>query len=116
MILTSKACSASMVGAGTAWNTGPPSQVRYTPSSTRQWRWMFKLAAEPKRWMSVTAPVWASLCDARLLDQKGRNDAVDDLQHRCEQMRTGGEEDAQRDRERKHPLAHGYSRDDVIDQ
>ena len=32
---------------------------------------------------------------------------TDDLQHRCEQMRTGGEEDAQPDRERKHPLAHG---------
>jgi len=26
------------------------------PSSTKQCRWMLRLAAEPKRWMSVTAP------------------------------------------------------------
>jgi hypothetical protein len=33
---------------------------RYTPSSTRQCRWMLRLAAEPKRWISVTAPLSAS--------------------------------------------------------
>ena len=34
---------------------------------------------------------------SRLLDQKSGNDPVDDLQHRREQMRMSGEEDAQRD-------------------
>jgi hypothetical protein len=42
-------------------NTGtlsPPH--RYTPSSTRQCRWMFRLAAEPWHWTSATAPPWPS--------------------------------------------------------
>ena len=47
--------------------------------STRQCRWMLRLAAEPKR------------C------QKAGNDAVDDLQYRREQLRVS-EQDAQRDR------------------
>jgi hypothetical protein len=39
--------------------------------------------------------------EPRLLDKKVRNDAVDDLQYRREQLRMGGEEDAQRDRDRE---------------
>lgn len=29
-----------------------------SPSSTSNCRWMFRLAAEPKRWISVTPPPW----------------------------------------------------------
>ena len=55
MICASNACSSSMLGARASWNTGTPSLLlRYTPSSSRQCRWIFRLAAEPKRWMSVT--------------------------------------------------------------
>ena len=51
----------SSVGAGTSTNPGTPSAPRrYTPSSTRQCRWILRLAAEPKRWISVTAPLSAS--------------------------------------------------------
>jgi len=57
-------CSAlsARASSGSAWtNTGPLSVRRYTPSSTRQCRWMLRrLAADPKRWISVTAPLSAS--------------------------------------------------------
>ena len=59
MILSSKPASSSWLGARTSWKTGSPPVRRYTPSSTRQCRWMFKLAAEPNHWMSVTAPALA---------------------------------------------------------
>ena len=53
--------TSSSVGASTSTKIGTPSPPhRFTPSSTRQGRWMFKLAAEPKRWISVTAPPWPS--------------------------------------------------------
>ena len=41
---------------GTSTKAAPTSPRRYTPSSTRQCRWMFRLAADPKRWIKVTAP------------------------------------------------------------
>jgi hypothetical protein len=61
-------------------------------------KWMFKLSALPKRWISVTAPVWALLqeypaltcMDARMprgqdaesgLDQVRSNASVDDAEH-----------------------------------
>ena len=48
MILCNTACSASSVGAGTSTNSGAPSVPRrYTPSSTRQCRWMLRFAADP---------------------------------------------------------------------
>ena len=61
MILCNTACSASSVGAGTSTKTGSPSALRrYTPSSTRQRRWMVRLTADPKRRISVTAPLLTS--------------------------------------------------------
>ena len=48
--------------------------------------------------------------------RKAGNDAVDHLQHRGEQLRVSGEQDAQWDRKRQHPLAHRHLRDHVIDQ
>jgi len=60
---------------------------------------MLRLAADPKRWISVTAPVWASArWSPRLLDQKCRNNPVDDLQDRREKIGMGGEQRAQWDR------------------
>jgi len=54
---------------------------------------MLKLAAEPKRWMRVTAPVAASL---RLRpakpDQMRRDHPVDDLQYRREHVGVHREE------------------------
>ena len=44
---------------------------------------------------------------ASLLTQKPRNDAVDDAQHRREQLGVSGEQNTQRDR---------HARDDLIDQ
>ena len=61
MILCNTACSCSSVGSLTSTKTGAPSVPgRYTPSSTRQCRWMLKFAADPKRWISVTAPLSTS--------------------------------------------------------
>ena len=53
MILSSRLCSSSRVGARACWKTGSPSVRRYTPSSIRQCSWMFKLAAEPNLWTRV---------------------------------------------------------------
>jgi len=53
---------------------------------------------------------------SRLFDQKGGNDAVDDEQHGREQIGMGGQQDAQRDRKREHPLAHRHARDHTVDQ
>jgi hypothetical protein len=53
---------------------------------------------------------------ARPLDQKAGNDAVDHPQERREQLRLSGEQKAQRDRKRQHPLAHRDGRDHAIDQ
>ena len=59
--MCSSACSSSSLGAPAWTNTGTPSAPhRYTPSSTRQCRCMLRLAADPKRWISVTAPLSAS--------------------------------------------------------
>ena len=54
--------------------------------------------------------------ESRLLDQKCRNDPVDDLQDGREQVRMCSEETTKRDRKREHSLAHRHPRDDVIDQ
>ena len=71
----------------------------------------------PKRWMSVTAPVWASVrWSPGLLDQKCGNDPVDDLQDGREQLRMCSEEPTKRDRKREHPLANRYPGDDVVHQ
>ena len=57
MTVCSSACSSSSVGASVSTKVGAPSAPqRYTPSSTRQCRWMLRLPADPKRWISVTAP------------------------------------------------------------
>jgi UDP-N-acetyl-D-mannosaminuronic acid transferase (WecB/TagA/CpsF family) len=38
-------------------NTGDaPATGRYTPSGKIMWKWLFRFSAEPKRWISVTAP------------------------------------------------------------
>ena len=64
--VTAVACSgrrvrASSRSASASTKVGSPSaSQRYTPSRTRQCRWMLRFAAEPKRWISVTAPPWPS--------------------------------------------------------
>ena len=56
---------------------------------------MLRLAAEPKRWMRVTAPVAASAAfETRLPDQRRRNHPVDDLQYRREHFGVHGEKAA----------------------
>ena len=62
------------------------------------------------------AGVGSAKFEARPLDQKAGNDAVDRLQQRREQLRLSGEQKAQRDRQREHPLAHRHRRDHAIDQ
>ena len=70
-------------------------------------------AADPKRWMRVTAPVAAmarnthagrvAAFEAHLFDQMRDDHPVNDLQYRREQFGMHGKEAAQRDRERQHP-------------
>jgi len=53
---------------------------------------------------------------SRPLDQKAGNDPVDRLQQRRKQLRLSGQQKAQRNRQREHPLAHRDRRDHAIDQ
>ena len=78
---------------------------------------MIEMRSQPKRSIGVTAAVLArlSLKPARLTRKAG-NDPVDHLQQRREQVRLGGEQKAQWNRQREHPLAHRDARDDAVDQ
>jgi hypothetical protein len=70
---------------------------------------MFKLGAEPKRWISVTAPLWAWLpLSPGLLNQKAGDDAVDDAQHGREQFGMVG-----RGTSRAEPGLHVHLRSDL---
>ncbi len=76
---------------------------------------MLRLAADPKRWISVTAPLSAS---------SGLNPAwpsrwrviTRHLQHRRHQLGLCGQQQAQRDRQRQHPLAYRNLRNDLVHQ
>ena len=46
-------------GRGVRWNFGRARPNEYTPSRKSIWKWMLRLSAEPKRWIRVTAPVFA---------------------------------------------------------
>ena len=49
-LVCTSVCNSSSVGAPTSTKLGTPSAShRYAPSSTRQCRWMLRLAADPKR-------------------------------------------------------------------
>lgn len=39
--------------------THPSERSTYTPSRNSIWKWRFRFSALPKRWINVTAPVWA---------------------------------------------------------
>jgi hypothetical protein len=78
---------------------------------------MLRLAAEPKRWISVTAPPWPSSAgELGGVQQVARDCALHHLQHRRDELRLRGQQHAQRDRQGQHPLHHRDVRDDVIDQ
>lgn len=65
---------------------------------------MLRLAAEPKRWISV-------------IEQVARDhDAVHHLQHRRHLLGLCGQQQAKGDGKREHPLAHWHVRNDVVDQ
>ena len=55
-------------------------------------------------------------CQAGLVDHKGGQGAVDDVQHRGKQLRLSGKQVPERDGKGDHPLAYGYVRDDVFDK
>ena len=45
-------------------------------------KWIFRLSAEPNRWMNITAPVRAIIFfEPRLLDQVRGNHSIDDTQY-----------------------------------
>ena len=52
--LTRRVRVAATAGSEEGWPG--PSAWRYTPSSARVWKCRFRLSAEPKRWLKVTAP------------------------------------------------------------
>jgi len=69
--------------------------VKLDLETTALWFWsrpalgcrILRLAAEPKRWMSVTAPVLPfGALESGLWDEKCGNDPVDDLQDGREQL------------------------------
>ena len=78
---------------------------------------MFRLAAECE---SLDEGNRAGVCcgalQAGLLEQKPRNDAVNDPQHRREKLGPCGKEDAKPDRKRQYPLPHRHPRDHLIGQ
>ena len=54
--------SSALVGAFTQRKRSEPSgHSTYTPSRNSMWKWTLRFSALPKRWISVTAPVWAVL-------------------------------------------------------
>ena len=55
-------------------------------------------------------------CQAGLVDHKGGEGAVDDLQHGREQLRLSGEQMPQRDGKGDHPLAYRHVRDHLFNQ
>ncbi len=60
------------------------------------------------------AGVGCAAIQSGLLDEKCRDDPMHDLQHRREQLGMRGQQDAQRDRKRQHPLTLRHRRDDVV--
>ena len=48
--------------------------------------------------------------------QVPRDHALHHLQHRGDQLGLGGQQQAQRDRQRQHPLPHRHMRHDVVDE
>ncbi len=96
-------------GAAAALSTqNPPTRVLWLH---------FRLAADPKRWISVTAPLSASIgLESGLPEQMARDHAVHHLQHGCHQFGLRRQQHAQRDGQRQHPLAHRHVRDDVVYQ
>jgi hypothetical protein len=50
------------------------------------------------------------------IQQMSREHALHHLQHRRDQLRLCGQQHAQRDRQRQHPLPHRHVGDDVVDQ
>ncbi|MBI3155434.1 MAG: hypothetical protein HYZ20_08490 [Burkholderiales bacterium] len=48
--------------------------------------------------------------------QMARDHALYHLQHRRDQFRLRGQQQAQRDRQRQHPLPHRHMRYDVVDE
>ena len=62
------------------------------------------------------AGVGCGALQASLLAQKPRDDAVDDAQHRREQLGVYHEQQGPRGRKRQHPLPDRHARDDLIDQ
>jgi hypothetical protein len=62
---------------------------------------MLRLAAEPKRWISVTAPPWPSgRIQPGAVQQMARDHALHHLQHRRDQLGLRGQQHAQRDGQR----------------
>ena len=74
---------------------------------------MFRLARPKALDQGDCAGVGLVALESRNLRQKAGNDALDDLQHRREQLRPGGEQDAQWNREGEHPLPYRHVRDEV---
>jgi hypothetical protein len=117
MTVCSSACSASSVGAAASMNSGTPSAwLRYTPSSTRQCRWMFrKNRAEALNQRHRAAPALASDKPGRI-QQAALESALHRAQHRRDQFGMRGQQQPQRDWQRQHPLPHWHLQDDVIHQ
>ena len=83
MIRLSSASSSATLGARASWNTGTPSLLRYTPSSTRQCETHVEIGrrAEALDERDRTAVSLAAL-QSRLFDQKCGDDVVNALQQR----------------------------------
>lgn len=78
---------------------------------------MVRLAAEPKALdQRDRAAVGLVGLHARLLEQEPGDHAVHDLQHGCNQLGLCGQQQAQGDGQRQHPLAYRHMGDDVIHQ
>ena len=78
---------------------------------------MFRLAAECESLdEGDRAGIGCGALQAGLLEQKPRDDAVDDPQHRCEQLGPCGKEDAKPDRKGQHPLPDRHLGHHLLDQ
>src|SRR3954463_13174534 len=104
MIRLSSVLSSAALGARASWNTGAPALLRYTiEDQAMQMDVEIGRRAEALDERDCAAVSLATFA-SRLFDQKGGNDAVDDLQQWGEQIGMGGQQDARAASETRAPI------------
>jgi hypothetical protein len=112
------ACSSSSVGAsasGVGWRAINAAPIHLVQHEAVQVKVEVGRRAEALDQRDGTAVAFVGL-EPGSLEQMAREHALHHLQHRRDQLGLHGQQHAQRDRQRQHPLPHRYVRDDMVHQ